>query len=79
MAPSSSSGMSAPSGPPPGTDYSNSAANDPLIQRRIAKKQAKEEYKEQKAAAKQEYKQDLKEAKQEYKQEKREANAELKR
>jgi hypothetical protein len=52
---------------PPDIATTSSQAQDPYVQRRAAKKQAKEEYK----AAK-------KQAKQEYKADKREANAQLK-
>jgi hypothetical protein len=57
----------------PATDGSN----DPLIQRRKEKAQAKAEYEARVKAAKSEYKQDKHDAKSAYRQDKREANAEL--
>jgi hypothetical protein len=59
---------------PAASANTSSQAQDPYVQRREAKAQAKSEYK----AAKKEAKQVKKQAKQEYQADKREANAQLK-
>ena len=52
-------------------------AKDPLVERREARKQAKDDYKANKKAAKAEYKADKKSAKENYKAEKQSADANL--
>ena len=56
------------------TDQSRlNRTNDPYVKNRVAKKEAKAEYKQEKKEAKAEYKQEKKAAKQEYKAEKKDA------
>jgi hypothetical protein len=68
---SGASDAAAPSGATP--KYSN----DPFVQRREARHQAKQEYKAEKRTAKEEFRQDKRAARQEYREDKRQADAEL--
>lgn len=68
-----------PAGDPAYTDQSRAnRTNDPYVKKRVQVKEAKDEYKSDKAAAKDNYKSEKKAAKSEYKESKRDAKAERK-
>jgi hypothetical protein len=62
---------------PAATSGTSAQAKDPFVERREARKQAKDDYKANKKAAKAEYKADKKSAKENYKAEKQSADANL--
>lgn len=73
----SASASGATSGASSSAGITAAQSDDPLIQRREARKQAKDEYKARKQDAREQYKEDRREAKQDYRADKQRANQEL--